>query len=565
MATTSTITSKEGIVWGFTNPVTFGQYCTGDYWVQGPVLVSSISPSTTLRTSDNTTKNGSMLASNLSSGFQGFDESVNFQYSYLSSINLGNYVGSSSPIILSPGDRLISVSSTDQFPAIRWASILTCVSSSNIDASSFRPGYTDSTVDYVDGLALSSYDSKLGNFDLASILTKTEPTYAGLLSSVSSTWFDPFVGFNARFLRPTGAMPYDDSLIAANISNVALACNYFLAGSNKQNLAKYLIQIGIDAYSDLINLETKWATVGPQGSGKKFCILFAGRMLDNQDYLDVGSDYTVSYGTQNIFPEDTQTFFVSSINGSINYGFGGYSASDIGLPEWGIEHWNSASLDTSSWVTSAYGSDLRRFFAMKNWVGYLFAAKIMGLQNYWNHDPLFYYFNRYFAKELEIISQIGSTNIKEALAPSGMEWQYDFVSGMNSYYFPSGSSSRINGVSFHGIAANTSSLFYVSSFVSSINFYTAVVMNPLNSSGILLLGDAIPATFFNGASDTSSVLYVSNRYSVDSAIGVSAVNYSTYNFYTPSDDFYAQIVWYDSLGKVIQSTNAIRVRRNLTY
>ena len=564
MATTSIITSKEGIIWRFVNPVSYGQYCTGDYWVQGPVLVSSISPSSTLR-SDLTTKNGSMLGSNLATGLQGLDSAVNFQYTYISSLNLGNYISQSSPLALKPGDRLISVSSADTLPAVRWASILTCVSSNVIDVSSFRPGYTDSTVDYINGYELSAYNSKLANFDLTQILTKAEPTYAGLLSSVSSTWFDPFIGFNARFIRPTGAMPYDDSIIAAVISNVALASNYYLTGSNKQELAKYLTQIGIDAYSDLINLNQKWATVGPQGSGKKFCILFAGRMLDNQDYLNVGSDYTVSYGTQNVFPEDTQTFFVSSINGSINYGYGGYSSSDIGLPEWGIEHWNTASLDTSSWVTSAYGSDLRRFFAMKNWVGYLFAAKIMGLQNYWNHDPLFYYFNRYFAKELEIVSQIGTGNIKEALAPSGMEWQYDYVSGMNSYYFPSGSSSRINGVGFHGISTNTSSLLYVESYVSALDYYVLKVLNPLNGSGIFLAGSSTLPNVFNSNSNTSSIIYVTPSYTLAESVSVSATNYMTYGAYIPFDDIYVQMVWRDSDNQNIRSTNAIRIRQNINY
>lgn len=568
MATTTTITSKEGISYGFINPVSFGQYLTGDYWVIGPVLVSSISPSTTLR-SDGTAKNGSMVASQLTNNsYQGFDEATLFQFPYLSSLNVANYISVSSPMILNCGDRLLSVSSGDSFPTIRVASVLTCVSA-EVDSTYFRPGYTDSTADGINGdYFASSYSGIVSNFDLTTYLTKTEPSGPLVASSVSSFWFDPFVGANARFLRPANSMPTDDALIAAIISDAALSLNYYNSNNyNKLNVAKYLTQIGIDEFSNLVNLGSRWSEIGPQGSAKKFLMLFAGLMLNNQDMLNVGFDYPVSYLGVNAFPEDNQTFFVSSISSTINYGYGGYSASDVGIPEWGLMHWEDPQFDNKEWVnTSSYGTDFRRFFSMKNWVGYIMAAKIMGLQYYWNHEPLFYYFNRYFAKELEISSLVSASSIKEALAPTGKEWQYDFVSSMNSYYFPSDSSSRVSGVGFYGISSRSNILLYASSFSVSSGLINLLVTNPISpGSGIFVAGNVYPPYISNGTSTTSSIVYVKPGLPVSEYLVSSSAELDSYTISVPSSDFYIQIIWKNSNGGIIGSSNALRIRSSISY
>ena len=43
-ASTSNFLSKHGITWTFTENVEYGQFANGDYWVLGPVTISSISP-----------------------------------------------------------------------------------------------------------------------------------------------------------------------------------------------------------------------------------------------------------------------------------------------------------------------------------------------------------------------------------------------------------------------------------------------------------------------------------------------------------------------------------------
>ena len=573
MASTSAITSKEGINWSFVNQASYGTYINGDSWVVGPVLVSSVSPSTTAR-SDSTVKSGSMLASYLSTSVQGFDSAASFQFPYDASINAGNYISASSPLVLNPGDRLISVSSTDGFPIIGVASVLTCVSST-IAGSHFRPGYTCTSADYISAdYFTSTVNSRFANFDLTgtrSILSggKTPPNYNGVLSSVSSFWFDPFPGQNARFLRPGNCMPTDDSLIAANIGNAALSINYYNSGFTKSTIATHLTQIGIDNYYNLINLGADWAGRGPFGSSKKFTMLLAGMLLGDSSMLDVGRNYPVVYGGPNKFPEDNQTFIVSSINGTINYGKGNYVASDVYLPEWGLNHWNDPSYDSSTWVdTSSYGSDQRRFFSMKNWVGYLFACKLMGLQNHWNHIPLFSYFNRYFQKELEVQALVTSGNIKEALAPDSFQWQYDYVSGFNSEYFSSTSNDNIKGIDYIGVASESNILLYASSYNRNTLEIRLNVTNPtIPGSGVIFFGDSLlPFPIITNTSiDTSSIVYVKNNLPADYNLVSTSSGLDVYQLRLPdTSTYYVQVVWINSNG-FIESTNALKIARSQPY
>jgi hypothetical protein len=47
---------QYGVTWTFASTATFGQFANGDYWVIGPVTITSITPATT--TSAGRTMNG---------------------------------------------------------------------------------------------------------------------------------------------------------------------------------------------------------------------------------------------------------------------------------------------------------------------------------------------------------------------------------------------------------------------------------------------------------------------------------------------------------------------------
>src|SRR4030042_5485631 len=53
--------SQYGITWRFSNPVAYGKFVNGDYWIVGPVTVTSISPAPA------NGRNGSTINVNVSS------------------------------------------------------------------------------------------------------------------------------------------------------------------------------------------------------------------------------------------------------------------------------------------------------------------------------------------------------------------------------------------------------------------------------------------------------------------------------------------------------------------
>ena len=554
--------TKDGITWNFCTSVSAGRYITNDFYVVGPVLVSSITPATTTR-SDGTVKNCTILGNSLTSSIQSIDGALSYFIPYSVSGNLASGINAVLPLVLTPGQRLISFESRDALPPITRAAVLTCVSSYIPDDIQFRPGYTDGSIDSIDSTKFHlNYINKLANIDIASVLSpsKTTPTQAGVSSTVSGFWFDPFTGLLAQEFRNVSSSPYKDYDYAAILGNAALSLNCALS-FDKSGIARHLVQKGIDNYSNLVNLNNYYAGPGALGSGKKFTILFAGIMLEDRDMMEVGLDYPIVLSGQNRFTEDNSTFVVSSISGTINYGYGGYATSDVGIPEWGTTHWSNPSLDDSTWLnTSAYGTDDRRYFTMKNWVGYLFAAKIMGMQKLWNHDPLWAYFNRYFAKEVEIEVAGSRESGRETLAPNGMDWQYDYVSGFNSEYFPSDSASQLSAVKYYGISTRSNILLYVSSNpVSGQMNYSINVLNPLTPlSSIVFTASAFDYVYT--LSSASSLEYIPRIFQEGSyAVSSTVPTIETVNTVFPMNGKILQVGWVDTNGELRGTSNAIQI------
>ena len=96
------------------------------------------------------------------------------------------------------------------------------------------------------------------------------------------------------------------------------------------------------------------------------------------------------------FAEDAQTFHVAeTAPGVVNHGFGGYGPADLGLAEWGNRHADDPSLDQKSWTADPY----RRCCTANAWVGFVLAARILGLEQAWGHEALFDYVDRYLQIE----------------------------------------------------------------------------------------------------------------------------------------------------------------------
>jgi hypothetical protein len=157
---------------------------------------------------------------------------------------------------------------------------------------------------------------------------------------------------------------------------------------------------------------------------------------------------------------------------------------------------------------------------------------------------------------------VSATNIKESLAPNGREWQYDFISGANSFYFEGNSSSTVDGVEYVGISSKFNLLLYASSFDRSLSSIDLIILNPIIAgSGVIIIGDSR----INGDFGPSSIVYV-NRNSEDSAYLLStSAEVDKYSFRVRKPELYVQALWYDSDNNIVGSSNALRLSLNQPY
>ena len=150
------------------------------------------------------------------------------------------------------------------------------------------------------------------------------------------------------------------------------------------------MQLGIDLMGIVDDGGDKnWMNNGGHASGRKWPILFAGLMLDDAKMKGIGS-------TRVYFGPDMQTFIVTKADVGRELKPDKrapkklYRDEDVGKPEWGIRHTTASISDNADW-----GATYRTCCTANAWNGFVLAARIMGAQKLWNHDPLFLYLDRY--------------------------------------------------------------------------------------------------------------------------------------------------------------------------
>jgi hypothetical protein len=401
--------SQFGITWTFDRDYTVGQFANGDYYVVGPVTITSISPAST--DVSGRVKNGTMInpAPLSSSSRQGYDNSMAGN-TYDDSANKAFNVSSSNPLIVQPGSSLVSTISIDNpgnTPQLKTAAILTVLAAVP-PAGSFRPAYagTDKTI---------RYNKNQLKYTLLKKLTPvgSTPTLATVEQQFEKPWIDHRGTAGGRYYHPSDNMPDYGREIAAAVGEGALMLHLNFTDQQKEKLLVRYVQLGIDLYGIVAAGGTKnWEPDGGHASGRKWPIMFAGLMLDDTKMASIGS---IAF-SQLYFGEDGQTFYVSpadvdiantvtefegtSFNGHF-YGPGPkeyqeYTAADIGLPEWGIRHATYPLYDGKDWDNAAY----RRCCTANVWAGFVLAARIMNQKAAWNHDALFDYMDRYMALEV---------------------------------------------------------------------------------------------------------------------------------------------------------------------
>ena len=358
----------------------------GDYYVVGTATITEIQPLPTMTNG----LDGSML--NIQPNIQrsGFD----------SRIESGRYDPSLRvypPITLAPGNKLVSSrsaigsylscvmrpSDTSVSP-VASISILTSVNAPQpLDA--FRPSYAQGSTQI--------YFSRNLRRQLLPRLPPVQhvPPLSEFEGYLKWPWVDS-VFFN--FDVPAEYMPSYGRENAYLMSFAGLLLTLDFLSEQKEPLLVYLTQYGIDLYGLVEQGHSGWQAHGGHGSGRKFPIILAGVMLNEEKMKSVKAN----------FGEDMQTIWVRETPPAGTYtkswhtkpetvvygghvGINGESVS----PGWGpYEH-----LVPSAWKNTL-GESYRRCCTSVSWVGEALAVRLIPeVQAAWNHPQFLAYVDRW--------------------------------------------------------------------------------------------------------------------------------------------------------------------------
>ena len=378
---------RHGITWTFDRPARCGRYVNGDWWVIGPIGITSIKPASLPDATR--VRHGSMLNPSPTSLTQGYDSAMfggGATGRYDDQVNAALNVSRDQVLALTPGTSLVSTIShpaAGQLPQLEACAVLTCIAKEP-PTNAFRPPYcgTDKTARWTaDDLDMTQFAQ------LAAV--PGAPAIRDLVERFERTWLDHMPGYTGRYGHPSQNMPDYGRDLADLVGIAALTLQLDLPAADKRPLVIAMVQLGIDTYG-IVNNGGRFLADGGSGSGRKFPMLLAGTVLHDDAMLLLAKQNQLAFG------EDAQTFYVTqAANGEWNLGHGGYGAEDAGMAEWGNRHADDPSHDRKAWTADPY----RRCCTANVWHGFVLAARIMGLRDAWHHPALFDYVDRYMQIE----------------------------------------------------------------------------------------------------------------------------------------------------------------------
>ncbi len=397
--------SQWGITWTFDGQYEFGQFVNGDYWVVGPVNITSISPA------PSGGRNGSMI-NPIPGDDQAYD-SRNYDYT--------PGLLKTAPLTLGVNESLVSTISIQSYPYLditgtsqpnsgyavsKTAAILTCLPVAP-PSDAFRPPYVGSTKTLY---RLSDVQwQKLPSLPAPS----STPSMATYIRYLQRPWIDHKPNWTSRMMHPSDNMPNYGRELAGVISNAACLLCLDFTNNEKEPLLIGMVQIGIDNYHTALLNADMWGVSGGHMMGRKFPILFAGLMLNHNGMLTANyksSEDTSTYdGTQ--YNETLWTGWAN--NGQAPWTFTNpptsanvmctlnpYDSTDSLGKSWRYEHihpqyWRNAPFPNSGNQFPDNKHEPYRRIITQSQVGQTIAARILGLRGYWNYQPYFDYMDRW--------------------------------------------------------------------------------------------------------------------------------------------------------------------------
>ncbi|MDD2797301.1 MAG: hypothetical protein PHV20_01785 [Bacteroidales bacterium] len=388
--------TQYGITWIFDKPMLAGQYITGDWWVQGPVKVVSVSPTPGSVASDTTRitlnhwndtslsrdtsmRNGSMIATKPTEK-HGYD-SRNQLYDAKMSVRF--------PMVLQPNQTLISTESNVNLPVdnfckecvegrdstvktvLKSAAVLTCVEQVPSE-DAFRPSYVGG-----DRREFRLRDIAWRKLPKLA-LPDSVPSWSKMERYFDRPWLDHLLTWQQQEIVPNENEPNYGREQARLVSMASLMLMLDVPQKQKEKLTIELIQRGIDLYG-IAMVGGFWNEGGGHSSGRKWPILFASIMLNRPELAKLPESA--------VFQEDAQTY----------YGKGWFGQTALWQM---IKH--HGERDTyeekrpDEWAQWDKTSESYRLCCTSSaWVGTALAAYYMNAQELWGHDAFFDYVERW--------------------------------------------------------------------------------------------------------------------------------------------------------------------------
>ena len=390
---------QYGITWYFDGEYECGQYCNGDWFVVGPVTITSITPES--EEVDGRWMNGSEL--NPPSSGQGYDSNTASRIPYSHETNVAPSVAGA--LTLEEGSIVSSISDpnpSSETQPIYMLAILTVVTEAP-PAGAFRPP------PYIEDKTSSWSESQLDYSILQSLpSTSSAPNDLSALSETAlKFWNEQGSNWTGAYVMATHAGSGYGRDLATRTNTMALALHLDFTNSEKRNLFIGLVQYGIDNYGRILR-GGNWHADGGWHHGRKVPTLMAGLALNDPNILYwvkrryIGDpSYAGEGDTRNLFQEDGTTFIVSEsdVGRPTEEEFPShatweeervYLEEDVGNPEWGIRYWQVGR----EWADRRWGASYR--FTGSQFVGLSLAARMMnGGYDAWDWPPFFEYVERY--------------------------------------------------------------------------------------------------------------------------------------------------------------------------
>ncbi|TVZ41557.1 hypothetical protein P886_0904 [Alteromonadaceae bacterium 2753L.S.0a.02] len=376
----------------FAENYSVGQFANGDYWVHNDgndVVITGISPAS--YEDAGRIKNGTMI-NPANSANQGYDSSPR-DMTYEATLNRDPGITGQSMVVPAGSSviKSISMQSDAGRPIISDAVVLTVLAGAPPQGA-FRPPYSGGDKAII--ATASDLDfSQLGSFARLG----GEPDLADLTASVARVWLEHCTQWIQRDIHPQNNMPAYGRDLAMTSGRGLLALQLDYSDAEKQMLLIHLVQYGLDIYG-IAREGGQWNANGGHNLGRKLPLLLAGKVLHNDDilaYADAAQHF--------IFHDDQQHFYVSQVEVDMTHSSAWnpddradpipYEVADIGMPEWGIRHFDRPAADNRAW-----GATYRNVNGYSQ-TTHVFAARLMGAQDMWNWPALFDYADRFYETE----------------------------------------------------------------------------------------------------------------------------------------------------------------------